>query len=82
MKVCDRDSVRKFLSKQLEEDDKLDFLFHLDNCLSCWEEVYSAEKAKHPHYYKKAPKRSRMMDKELRGLEQVGKEEDDMSEVA
>jgi hypothetical protein len=82
MKVCDRDYVSRFLSKQLEEDDQLDFFYHLDNCLSCWEEVYNAEKAKHPHYYKKLPKRSRKIDNDLRRLEQVGKEEDDMSEVA
>ena len=82
MKVCDRELVSRFLSQQLEEDERLNFLFHIDNCLSCWEEVYSAEKAKHPHYYKKPPKRSRTTEKELRLLERAGQEEEDMSEVA
>ncbi|MGW8181231.1 MAG: zf-HC2 domain-containing protein, partial [bacterium] len=48
MRVCDREVLVKFLDKKLEEDDRLDFLFHLDACPSCWEEVYNAEKKTHP----------------------------------
>lgn len=82
MRVCDRESLVKFLNKQLEEDDRLDFLFHLDNCPSCWEQVYSAEKATHPQYYKKPPARSRVLEKELQRLERSGDQEEEIVEVA
>lgn len=36
MRVCDRQTLVRFLRDQLEEDDRLDFLFHLDKCASCW----------------------------------------------
>jgi len=82
MRVCDRQVLVKFLSNKLEEDDRLDFLFHLDACPSCWEEVYNAEKELHPHYYKKPTKKSRAGLKELGRLERVGQDEDDIEEVA
>jgi hypothetical protein len=82
MRVCDREALVRFLKKQLEEDDRLDFLFHLDSCPSCWEEVYSAEKATHPEYYKKPSSRSRVLEKELQRLERAGEEQDEIVEVA
>jgi hypothetical protein len=82
MKVCDRQALKKFLKKKLDEDGRLDFFYHLDECPTCWEEVYNAEKAKHPEYYKKTTKRSKVLEKELRRLERVADEQDEMSEVA
>lgn len=82
MRVCDREVLVKFLSKKLEDDEQLDFLFHLDACPSCWEEVYNAEKETHPQYYKKTTKKSRAAAKELQFLERAGKSEDDVEEVA
>ena len=82
MRVCDREVLVKFLNKTIEEDDRLDFLFHLDACSSCWEEVYNAEKKTHPQYYKKPTKKSRAAVKELQLLGRAGQGEDDIEEVA
>jgi hypothetical protein len=60
----------------------LNFFYHLDDCPTCWEEVYSAEKAKHPEFYKKPSKRAGALEKELRRIEQANEEQDEMSEVA
>ena len=82
MRVCDRVSLGRFLRRELDEDDRLDFLFHLDNCSDCWQEVYNAEKATHPEFYKKPPARSRVLEKELQRLERSDQEEDEIVEVA
>ena len=82
MRVCNRQALVRFLNEQLEEDDILDFFYHLDDCPTCWEEVYNAEKGKHPEFYKKPSKRSKALEKELQKLEEVHEEQDEMSEVA
>jgi len=82
MRVCNRQTLVRFLGDQLEEDDRLDFLYHLDACASCWGEVYEAEKANHPHYYKKPPRRSQVLEKELEQLDRAGKTPDEYTEVA
>lgn len=51
--LCNRQTLAAFIKNQLAEDDRLDFLFHVDSCPHCWEAVYAATKAAHPHYYKK-----------------------------
>ena len=81
MRVCDRQALVEFLKNRLEDDDRLDFLFHLDTCVSCWEEVYNATKSTHPHYYKKPPKVSQVLERELRKLDRA-KREEDITEVA
>lgn len=58
-KACDKKLVAGFVADQLEDDDRLDFLFHLDECPDCWEEVYNATKAGHPHFYKKATRKKK-----------------------
>jgi hypothetical protein len=52
MKKCPRELIAHYLSDKLELDDKLVFFAHLDHCPECWDEVYNAVKAQHPHYYK------------------------------
>lgn len=78
--TCDRITLLRFLREQLEEDDRLDFLFHLDDCPNCWDAVYNATKAAHPHFYKRPPRKSsQFSDSEIRSLEgnaaKVGEED-------
>lgn len=54
---CDRILLAGFLRDQLEENDRLNFLFHLDDCTTCWDAVYDATKASHPHFYKRPTRR-------------------------
>jgi hypothetical protein len=79
MSGCNREIIAGYLSDQLELEDKLDFLFHVDKCSHCWEEIYNATKALHPHYYKKGNSRQvKLSERELRVLEQA----DEVFEVA
>lgn len=84
MTKCDRRLLVGFIQNQLGETDKLDFLIHLDSCPNCWEAVYAATKASHPHYYKKPIDTSRFVDLDLAGLDQEESEPEaeDAIEVA
>lgn len=46
-----------FLSERLDLDDQLGFLFHVETCTQCWDGVYRAVKAQHPHFYRQTPSR-------------------------
>lgn len=82
MFVCSGKTVRSFLSEQLEEDDRLAFLFHLDECPNCWEAVYNGTKANHPHFYKQPPKKAKFSESELNKLEFGKEEKEEVFEVA
>ncbi|UCF39137.1 MAG: zf-HC2 domain-containing protein [Acidobacteriota bacterium] len=70
--MCNRQVLRSYITGQLEEDDRLDFLMHLDDCPNCWEAVYSAAKAEHPHWYKRASRRSNSkLELEMRNADLV-----------
>lgn len=77
---CRRETLVRYLQNRLEEDDTLDFLIHLDSCPTCWEAVYTATKASHPHYYKRALKASRLAEIDLRGVDNAGGAEDEEKE--
>lgn len=62
---CNRKHIAQFLANELSIDDKLDFLFHLDNCTTCWEEVYAAVRAQHAHYYKSPSRRMKLSKKQV-----------------
>ncbi|HLV00019.1 MAG TPA: zf-HC2 domain-containing protein [Acidobacteriota bacterium] len=81
-RVCDRRLLSDFLTERLEEEELLDFLFHLDECPRCWEEVYSAKKAAHPHYYKTKTKKTRISERELARLNRSNTPDDEIFEVA
>ena len=81
IKLCSRDFLDAYLKNQLEEEYRLDFLFHLDMCPRCWEEVYNATKASHPHFYKKAGKKMKISSKELVKAN-ASQMEDEVFEVA
>ena len=77
-RTCDKGKLLAFLSNQLELDDQLEFLLHLDRCAACWNELYSATKAEHPHYYQTGSKRTKAVKKLLgsvRPKRQVEEEE-------
>jgi hypothetical protein len=73
---CDRERLIGFLANQLELDDRLDFLTHVETCGRCWDEVYNARKAEHPHYYKTSNRQVKLTDKELKRIDGALKEED------
>ncbi len=79
---CKREVLVSFLQNRLEEDDRLDFLMHLDSCPNCWEAVYSASKAAHPHYYKRPLKNSRSAKMDLPPMEPRDEEQEEVFEVA
>ncbi len=76
---CNRKRLADFLIDQLEVEDKLLFLDHLETCPRCWREVYNARKAEHPHYYKQLKVKLKLSDKEIKRLESptLTKEEED-----
>jgi len=78
---CKRDTLVRYLQNRLEEDDTLDFLIHLDECPNCWEAVYTATKASHPHFYKRALKASRLAEIDLRGVDNSESGEEEKEEV-
>jgi len=65
IRTCDRAKLGAFLSDQLELDDRLEFLTHVESCAACWNELYSATKAQHPHYYQTGSKRTKAARKQL-----------------
>ncbi|MGH9339203.1 MAG: hypothetical protein ACRD1R_06360 [Acidobacteriota bacterium] len=67
--TCNRRTLSHFLSDRLEIEDKLGFLFHLDHCSKCWDAVYNAVKATHPHYYKTTSRRLKISERELKKLD-------------
>jgi hypothetical protein len=37
----------------------------VDGCAHCWDEVYNATKAQHPHFYKSTSRQVRLSRREL-----------------
>ncbi|MBI4447050.1 MAG: hypothetical protein HY645_14235 [Acidobacteria bacterium] len=81
---CKRDRVARYLADTLEVDEKLEFLYHLEHCIHCWEEVYNSMKAEHPHYYRQTSRNVKFSEKELARIEASGNEavEDELIGVA
>lgn len=79
---CDRQRLVGFLTNQLDVDDRLDFLGHLEACPRCWGEVYNARKAEHPHYYKSTARQVRMTDFDLRRIDADADEAEEAFQVA
>jgi len=75
MNRCNRKILSGFINNQLEEDDRLDFLLHLDECPNCWELIYKATKAQHPHFYKHPNRRKNALDFDLDASEKEVEEE-------
>ena len=67
--ICNHQTVVRFLGDELDLDEKLDFLDHIQECKQCWTEVYNARKNEHPHYYKKTNRRLKVTEKELAQLD-------------
>jgi hypothetical protein len=63
--ACDREMLSGYLANRLELEDQLDFLAHVDTCTHCWDAVYNATKAKHPHYYKSTSRQVKLSRQEL-----------------
>ena len=79
MTNCHRRLLKRFLTDQLDVEDKLRFLSHVEECAECWDEVYNSVKAQHPHYYKTTGRRVKISDKEI---EQFEEKEKKVTEVA
>ncbi len=81
-KFCNREWLIRYLSDKLVLDEKLEYLFHLDECAHCWEAVYNATKAKHPHFYKMSARQLKLSEKELSSLESSESGQGEVFEVA
>jgi hypothetical protein len=66
---CNRKQLAGFLSDQLEVDERLEFLVHVETCSRCWDEIYNARKSEHPHYYKTTARQVKITDKELQRID-------------
>ena len=78
--ICSRQTVSLFLVNELDVDQKLDFLIHVEECKQCWKDIYDARKKEHPHYYQRTSRRVKVTEKELaklngNSIETVEKEE-------
>jgi len=56
---CNRDLLLGYLSEDLELEEQLEFLLHVDSCNRCRREIYDARKAQHPHFYKALTRKGR-----------------------
>ncbi len=72
---CNKTWLIRYLSEELDLDEQLEFLFHLDECLDCYESLYTATKAKHPHYYKMSARQLKISERELQKLESPASQE-------
>ena len=50
--LCNRELLLGYLADDLDLEEQLEFLLHVDECGRCRREVYDARKAQHPHFYK------------------------------
>ena len=79
---CDRQALVGFITNQLDTDERLTFLLHVEECSRCWDAVYSARKAEHPHFYKSSSRQVRLSDKDLRRIDAVAHLEEEEVEEA
>ena len=56
---CNRDLLLGYLAEDLELEEQLEFLLHVDSCTRCRREIYDARKAQHPHFYKAITRRGK-----------------------
>jgi hypothetical protein len=56
---CNRDLLLGYLSEDLDLEEQLEFLLHVDSCNRCRREIYDARKAQHPHFYKALTRKGR-----------------------
>lgn len=66
---CNRRRLLGYLRNTLDLEEKLDFLFHVDHCTRCWEDIYNYQKAQHPHWYRQNSRGVKISDKELSRIE-------------
>ena len=72
---CNKRWLTRYISEELDLDEQLEYLFHLDECLDCYESLYTATKAKHPHYYKMSARQLKISERELQKLESPASQE-------
>ncbi len=77
MDRCKREQIVGFLRNQLDVDEKLEFLGHVEACVQCWEEIYNARKNEHPHYYKRTSRQVKITDSELKRIDTLQQEADE-----
>ena len=80
--ICNRQTVVRFLCNELDLDEQLDFLDHIQECKLRWTEVYDARKNEHPHYYKKTTRRLKVTEKELAQFNGAASSEENENEEA
>ena len=83
--ICEESQIEGYLNNQLNDEDLLDFLIHLDECKSCRDVLYAEMKEAHDHYYRKNS--SKKLEKEIRELSKIenggdSSDEEDITDVA
>ncbi len=78
--ICNHQTIARFLCNELDLDEMLDFLDHIQECKQCWTEVYNARKNEHPHYYKKTTRRLKVTEKELAQFNRPASSEENENE--
>lgn len=51
--TCNYNKLAKFIEGHLDLNDKLEILFHLENCTACFDEVYKLRKMQDEKYFVK-----------------------------
>ncbi len=74
---CNRQHIAGFLSNQLNVDEQLEFLEHIETCVQCWEEIYNARKNEHPHFYKRTSRQVKISESELKRIDTLNQENED-----
>lgn len=79
---CDRQALVGFITNQLDIDERLSFLLHVDGCSRCWDEIYNLRKAEHPHFYKNSSRQVKLSDTDLRRIDSVAHLDEEETEEA
>ena len=83
--TCDQNQMQAYLDNELNEDDLLDFLLHLDECQMCRSILYLSIKGTHDHYYRKSP--NKRLEREMKEISKMNRDDfkskdDEMTDVA
>jgi Putative zinc-finger len=83
--TCNLNLMQAYLKNELNEDDLLDFLMHLDECEMCKAILYQSIKGTHDHFYRKAP--NKRLEKEMKEISKMNQDDfksdsDEMTDVA
>lgn len=77
---CSRRKLIAFAEGRMELDEKLDILYHLDNCQKCWDDLYLVRKSKNGQLYSR--KTRSYSEADIKALEKESVTPDDEDALA